>query len=84
MSARLRDGLPFSIPRIARRMVTYSKGDVLGQGKPFDKEYRIVRHSDGVVRWVHGLGRLDFDGQGRPVNKCTAPSGTLPNASRPR
>lgn len=48
-------------------MVTYLEGDVLGQGKPFDKEYRIVRHSDGVVRWVHGLGRLDFDGQGRPV-----------------
>ncbi|MDR3737362.1 MAG: PAS domain S-box protein, partial [Acidobacteriaceae bacterium] len=35
--------------------------------KFFDKEYRIVRPSDGLVRWVHGRGRLEFDGQGRPV-----------------
>ncbi len=27
----------------------------------FDMEYRIVRHSDGKVRWVHGVGKPFFD-----------------------
>jgi diguanylate cyclase (GGDEF)-like protein/PAS domain S-box-containing protein len=48
-------------------MVAYFANDVLGKGGPFNKEYRIVRHSDRAVRWVHGLGRLEFDAQGRPV-----------------
>jgi diguanylate cyclase (GGDEF)-like protein/PAS domain S-box-containing protein len=48
-------------------MSAYFEDEVLGQGKPFDKEYRIVRLSDGVERWVHGIGKLTFDAQGRPV-----------------
>jgi len=48
-------------------MVTYFENEVIGQRKPFDREYRIVRPLDGVTRWVHGLGRLDFDAQGQPV-----------------
>ena len=48
-------------------MVAYFANDVLGKGEPFNKEYRIVRHSDRAVRWVHGLGRLEFDVQRRPV-----------------
>ena len=48
-------------------MVDYFKNEVIGQAKPFDKEYRIVRLSDGEMRWVHGLGRLEFDAEGRPV-----------------
>jgi diguanylate cyclase (GGDEF)-like protein/PAS domain S-box-containing protein len=47
-------------------MVGYFADEVVGRKKPFDREYRIVRPSDGAVRWVHGLGRLDFDAQGRP------------------
>lgn len=34
---------------------------VLRDGKPFDRQYRIVRQSDGALRWVHGLGRLISD-----------------------
>ena len=41
--------------------------DVLGKGQLLDREYRIVRPQDGQIRWVHGLGRLDFDDQGKPV-----------------
>jgi len=41
--------------------------DVFGQGKPFDIEYRIVRHNDKALRWIHGLGRVEFDAQGRPI-----------------
>jgi len=48
-------------------MKAYFANQVLGKGEPFDKEYRIVRRLDGAVRWVHGLGRLEFDVQGRPV-----------------
>ncbi len=45
----------------------YFKNEVIGQAKPFDREYRIVRLSDGQVRWVHGLGRLELNAEGRPV-----------------
>ncbi len=33
----------------------------------FDKEYRIVRMSDGAERWVAGFGELTFDEGGGPV-----------------
>ena len=64
-------------------MLAYFKDEVLGQGKPFEKEYRIVRQSDGAVRWVHGLGRLELDAEGRPV-KMHGTIKTLPSASRRR
>jgi len=48
-------------------MLAYFKDEVLGQGKPFDREYRVIRQTDGAVRWVHGLGRLEFDIKGRPI-----------------
>ena len=47
-------------------MVDYLRNEVIGQGKAFNREYRIVRASDGAVRWVQGLGRLDLDLEGRP------------------
>jgi len=45
-------------------MGDYFKIQIVGQHKTFDKEYRIVRHNDQAERWVHGLGRLEFDAQG--------------------
>ena len=48
-------------------MDAYFAGEVVGRGKAFDKEYRIVRQIYCAERWVHGLGQLDFDAQGRPV-----------------
>ncbi len=51
-----------------RKMMTdYFRNEVLAQGKPFDKEYRIVRYDDGDERWVHGLGKLEFNAQGQPL-----------------
>ena len=41
--------------------------DVVGQRIQFDREYRIVRPSDGEERWVHGKGRLQLDAQGNPL-----------------
>ena len=48
-------------------MVDYFRNEVVGQGKPFDKEYHIIRQNDQAERWVHGLGRLEFDALGQPV-----------------
>ncbi|MBS1227677.1 MAG: domain S-box [Proteobacteria bacterium] len=48
-------------------ILEYFKNEVVGKGRPFDKEYRIIRQNDQVVRWAHGLGKLEFDAQNRPV-----------------
>ncbi len=40
---------------------------LLGQRHIFDNEYRIIRHNDHAERWVHGLGKLEFDVQGAPL-----------------
>ena len=51
-----------------RSMVSdFFQNEVIGQGKTFNKEYRIIRHSDQVIRWIHGLGTLKFDTHGFPV-----------------
>jgi diguanylate cyclase (GGDEF)-like protein/PAS domain S-box-containing protein len=49
------------------RMATYFEDDVARDGKPFDQEYRIVRQTDRAVRWVHGMGRLEFDALRQPL-----------------
>lgn len=33
----------------------------------YDSEYRIIRPSDGELRWIFGRGRVVRDGQGKPV-----------------
>lgn len=48
-------------------MANYFLNDVLGKHARFDKEYKIVRKSDGAERWVHGLGELVFDSNNQPV-----------------
>jgi PAS domain S-box-containing protein len=40
--------------------------EVLQDKQPCDRRYRIVRYSDKQVRWVHGLGRLQFNADGQP------------------
>ena len=45
-------------------MLRYFSNDVIAAGKPFDREYRIVRRNDGVERWVWGRGELGFDAGG--------------------
>jgi diguanylate cyclase (GGDEF)-like protein/PAS domain S-box-containing protein len=50
-----------------RAMTTaYFTEEVLGKKRAFDKEYRILRKTDGTEHWVHGMGRLEFDVQGKP------------------
>ena len=45
-------------------MTRHLSEEVIGEQKPFNKEYRIVRKSDGEIRWVNGLGKLNLDAQG--------------------
>lgn len=45
-------------------MDRYFKDEVVSQRKTFDKEYRIIRGSDGEIRWVLGLGKTNFSAEG--------------------
>jgi diguanylate cyclase (GGDEF)-like protein/PAS domain S-box-containing protein len=54
-------------PDDQQMMAEYFQTEVVGQRKTFDKEYRCVRHNDGAVRWLHGLGKLESDAQGELV-----------------
>jgi PAS domain S-box-containing protein/putative nucleotidyltransferase with HDIG domain len=48
-------------------MAVYFTDEILKKRQPFNREYRIVRVEDSTTRWVHGLGRLEFDSDGNPV-----------------
>ncbi|MBK9233836.1 MAG: PAS domain S-box protein [Anaerolineae bacterium] len=48
-------------------MSDYFMHEVIENGASFDRTYRIIRQNDGALRWVHGLGRLEFDAESRPV-----------------
>lgn len=48
-------------------MQDYFTNEVVAKCKDFDKEYRIIRNDNQAERWVHGLGKLEFNAQGQPV-----------------
>jgi diguanylate cyclase (GGDEF)-like protein/PAS domain S-box-containing protein len=48
-------------------MAAYFEHEVIGKRKGFDKEYRIVRQIDQEERWVHGMGKLEFDALEQPT-----------------
>lgn len=54
-------------PEDRAMMLAYYEDEVLAKGIPFDKEYRIIRQTDQAVRWVNGMGRLEFDTNGLPI-----------------
>ena len=41
---------------------------VIKDKKPFDTEYKIRRPSDGAERWMHGLGQIAYDDEGKAVS----------------
>ncbi len=59
-------------------MHKYFIENILGQGQAFDKTYRILRKQDGAVRWVHGLGSLEFDEDDNPIKMF----GTIQDVTR--
>ena len=54
-------------PADREAMVAYLVDEVVGRGRPFDRQYRIVRADTGAERWVHGRGALELDEHGAPV-----------------
>ncbi|HYQ58588.1 MAG TPA: PAS domain S-box protein [Draconibacterium sp.] len=54
-------------PEYQEQMMDYLLNEIIGKKQAFNKEYKIIRKSDGAERWVHGLGELRYDEQGNPV-----------------
>ncbi|MCL4249009.1 MAG: PAS domain S-box protein [Anaerolineae bacterium] len=54
-------------PQHQDEMRQYLSQNVLEAHNRFDKEYQIVRSSDGQERWVHGVGELEFDPDGNAI-----------------
>lgn len=50
-----------------QELKAYFENEVLSKKQPFNYEYKIRRLLDNKVRWVHGLGRLEFDENGEIV-----------------
>jgi len=48
-------------------MTDYFVNEVIGNKFKFNKEYKIIRKSDGVERWVHGLGEVYCDENQQPL-----------------
>lgn len=48
------------------KMLDHIRDEVIGQRKDCNRECRIIRHDDQSVRWIHGLGKLELDAEGRP------------------
>lgn len=58
--------LDLVVPEQKAEMAAYLDEIVAGE-HDFDKEYRIRRQSDGAVRWVAGLGKVERDGSNRAI-----------------
>ncbi|MHB1024256.1 MAG: PAS domain-containing hybrid sensor histidine kinase/response regulator [Desulfobacteria bacterium] len=54
-------------PEDRQSMLEHFRREVLAEKRPFDRVYRIVRPSDQCVRWVHGLGKVEYDSGGKPA-----------------
>ncbi len=51
-------------PNDRQMMLDYLQTEIFSKHNSFNKEYRIQRISDGVIRWVAGFGELEFDSNG--------------------
>ncbi len=54
-------------PDDRQKISDYLFNDVIKSCKPFNKEYRIIRPSDGEVIWLHKKGELRFNSEGEPI-----------------
>ncbi len=60
--------LALTHPDDQEMMQAYLTEYVFAEQKAFDKEYRIIQQHTQETRWVHGLGKLEHDGEGRLVS----------------
>lgn len=59
-------------------MISYVREEVIGRNQTFNREYRIIRKSDGVERWVLGLGETISNDQG----ECIGLIGTIQDITK--
>jgi len=59
-------------PEWSKIMLDYFLNEVIGKKKMFDKEYKIIRQNDNTERWVHGIGKLEFDNNKNPIKMIGA------------
>lgn len=50
-----------------RAMMAEYLATLIQQRQNFDRAYPIIHGQSGQIRWVHGLGQLRVDAEGRPV-----------------
>lgn len=51
-----------------RAMVeSHFRESVAGSATDYQMEYRIIRPSDGAVRWISAIAQIERDGEGRPL-----------------
>ncbi|MHB1195225.1 MAG: PAS domain S-box protein [Lutibacter sp.] len=53
-------------PEDKMMMVRYFEKNIMKNKESFNKEYRIIRNSDKQIRWVQGMGKLEFNNYGNP------------------
>jgi PAS domain S-box-containing protein len=53
---------PDDLPRVSGGMNKALNGE-----DDYEEEFRIIRRSDGMIRWVKDKGRVDFDDSGNPI-----------------
>lgn len=54
-------------PEWRKVMTEYVRNEILQNLQEFDKEYKIIRQTDGKVCWVHGEGKLEMGFDNKPV-----------------
>lgn len=53
-------------PEDREMMEQYFEKNIIKNRESFNKEYRITRNIDKQIRWVLGMGKIEFDNQGNP------------------
>jgi len=64
----IQDWVAMVHPADREKMTHHFHNEVVLKKAPFNKDYRIVRKSDGEIRWVYGLGELEIDEYGHVIS----------------
>ena len=54
-------------PDFKEKMQSYADSEIIGQARPFDKEFKIIKPDTGEERWVLGRGEMLRDSNNKPV-----------------
>lgn len=54
-------------PNEQNSMLEYMECNILKNHEFFDRQYRVIKKNSKEIRWVHGLGKLEFDESGNPI-----------------